>query len=56
MADFSSPLGDPMAYRVRDSLIALRAEQAGFIKIELTPSDEKEKQPALVHASQEETL
>jgi len=30
-----SPLGDPMAYRVRSSVIALRREQAGRIRIEL---------------------
>ena len=34
-AEISSPLGDPVAYRVRDSLIALREEQARNIKIEL---------------------
>jgi Fe2+ transport system protein FeoA len=33
-ADLSSPLGDPVAYRVRDALIALRSEQARNIKIE----------------------
>lgn len=55
-ADFSSPLGDPMAYRVRDSLIALRAEQAGCIKVELSPSEAEETQPSLAHAGQEETL
>jgi Fe2+ transport system protein FeoA len=27
-------MGDPMAYRVRDSLIALRSEQARHIQIE----------------------
>ncbi len=34
-AEMSSPMGDPVAYRVRDSLIALRKEQAHNIKIEL---------------------
>ena len=29
-----SPLGDPIAYRVRDSIIALRREQAQLIEIE----------------------
>lgn len=30
----SSPLGDPIAYRVRGSVIALRREQARLIEIE----------------------
>ena len=34
-AEMSSPMGDPVAYRVRDALIALRKEQARNIKIEL---------------------
>jgi len=34
-AEMSSPMGDPVAYRVRDSLIALRKDQARNIKIEL---------------------
>ena len=29
-----SPLGDPVAYRVRDSVVALRREQAQLIEIE----------------------
>ncbi len=33
-ADLSSPMGNPVAYRVRDALIALRSEQARNIKIE----------------------
>jgi DtxR family Mn-dependent transcriptional regulator len=33
-AEMRSPNGDPTAYRVRDALIALRAEQAEFIRIE----------------------
>lgn len=36
-AEFKSPLGDPIAYRVRDALIALRREQAQQIKIALIP-------------------
>jgi len=32
-AEFASPPGDPMAYRIRDTLIALRDEQAGLIHI-----------------------
>jgi len=34
-AEVSSPMGDPVAYRVRDSLIALRSEQARCIRVEL---------------------
>ncbi len=33
-AEMRSPNGDPTAYRIRDALIALRAEQAEFIRIE----------------------
>ncbi len=33
-AEMRSPNGDPTAYRIRDALIALRAEQADFIRIE----------------------
>jgi len=33
-AAFKSPLGDPVAYRVRESLIALRRQQAQQIEIE----------------------
>lgn len=29
-----SPLGDPVAYRIRNSVIALRSEQAALIEIE----------------------
>lgn len=29
-----SPLGDPVAYRVRNSVIALRSEQAVLIEVE----------------------
>ncbi|MCY7377367.1 MAG: ferrous iron transport protein A [Pyrinomonadaceae bacterium] len=31
-----SPLGDPIAYRVRSSVVALRTEQAELIEIEET--------------------
>jgi DtxR family Mn-dependent transcriptional regulator len=34
LAEFASPAGDPMAYRVRGALIALRNQQAGMIYIE----------------------
>jgi DtxR family Mn-dependent transcriptional regulator len=36
-ADMSSPGGDPIAYRVRGTLIALRREQAGLIRITTRP-------------------
>lgn len=32
-AEFTSPLGDPTAFRVRGALIALRQEQARLIEI-----------------------
>lgn len=32
-AEMTSPSGDPTAYRIRGSLIALRREQASFIQI-----------------------
>jgi Fe2+ transport system protein FeoA len=37
-AELVSPSGDPTAYRVRDTLIALRREQANTIKIERVSS------------------
>jgi Fe2+ transport system protein FeoA len=37
-AEMSSPLGDPVAYRVRGALVALRREQAQLICIEVSPS------------------
>ena len=36
-AEMRSPNGDPTAYRIRDALIALRAEQADLIRIERLP-------------------
>jgi DtxR family Mn-dependent transcriptional regulator len=36
-AEMRSPTGDPTAYRVRDALIALRAEQAELIRVERLP-------------------
>ena len=39
-AEISSPMGDPVAYRVRDTLIALRSEQARCIQVELLPEQE----------------
>lgn len=38
--DLSSPSGDPMAYRVRGALIALRHEQANMINISRDPNFE----------------
>jgi DtxR family Mn-dependent transcriptional regulator len=38
-AEFTSPPGDPMAYRIRDTLIALRDEQAGLIYITRTEKE-----------------
>lgn len=37
-AELRSPNGDPTAYRIRDALIALRAEQAELIRIERIPT------------------
>lgn len=39
-AEMRSPNGDPTAYRIRDAFIALRVEQARFIRIERLPSPE----------------
>jgi Fe2+ transport system protein FeoA len=36
-AEMQSPNGDPTAYRIRDALIALRAEQAEAIRIQRLP-------------------
>ena len=33
-AEFTSPAGDPVAYRVRGALIALRNQQADMIYVE----------------------
>jgi DtxR family transcriptional regulator, Mn-dependent transcriptional regulator len=37
-AELRSPSGDPTAYRVREALIALRAEQAQLIRVERVPA------------------
>ncbi|MBK8048075.1 MAG: ferrous iron transport protein A [Anaerolineales bacterium] len=37
-AELVSPSGDPTAFRIRDTLIALRREQAGLILIEPLPA------------------
>ncbi|GAB4309112.1 MAG: FeoA family protein [Phototrophicales bacterium] len=39
-AEMRSPLGDPVAYRVRGALIALRREQAQQIEIDLIEGEE----------------
>lgn len=36
-----SPLGDPVAYRVRGALVALRREQAALIEVSETCSGQK---------------
>lgn len=33
---FKSPLGDPIAYEVRDSLISLREEESKKIQVDIT--------------------
>jgi DtxR family Mn-dependent transcriptional regulator len=38
-AEMRSPSGDPMAYRIRGALIALRAQQARWIEVEPAPRD-----------------
>lgn len=42
-AEMQSPSGDPTAYRVKNSMIALRKEQASQIRVE-TMISEKKKQ------------
>jgi DtxR family Mn-dependent transcriptional regulator len=37
-AEMRSPNGDPTAYRIRDALIALRAEQAEVIRVQRLPA------------------
>jgi Fe2+ transport system protein FeoA len=38
-AEYASFLGDPMAFRVRGSLIALRREQAGHVFVRTSNGD-----------------
>jgi len=38
-AEFASPSGDPMAYRIRDALIALRDDQAKWILVSRTEKE-----------------
>ncbi len=40
-AELVSPIGDPIAFRVRDTLIALRREQACLIQIERLPAQKR---------------
>lgn len=35
----ASPLGDPIAYRVRSAVVALRTEQAELIEVEETKEE-----------------
>ena len=37
--ELTSPLGDPTAYLVRGTLVALRREQAARIEIEIVPEE-----------------
>jgi DtxR family Mn-dependent transcriptional regulator len=41
-AELPSAFGDPVAYRIRDALVALRAEQAGWIRIEQAEATDME--------------
>ena len=38
-AELRSPLGDPVAYRVRDAAIALRRDQARQVEITIKPKE-----------------
>jgi len=39
-AELRSPLGDPVAYRIRGALIALRQDQASEVEIELLEEEQ----------------
>ncbi len=39
-AEMSSPLGDPIAFRVRGALVALRLEQAALVHINAASTEE----------------
>jgi ferrous iron transport protein A len=43
--EMNSPLGDPVAYRVRGALVALRREQARLVLIADTPIEGENQQP-----------
>lgn len=38
-SEMTSPTGEPTAYRIRDSLIALRREQAQHVRVRMPPDD-----------------
>jgi Fe2+ transport system protein FeoA len=40
VVEMNSPMGDPVAYRVRGALVALRREQAQLVVIHDEPSEE----------------
>ena len=42
-AELQSPLRDPVAYRIRDAMIALRKEQARQIAIEFAPDENQDE-------------
>ncbi len=42
-AEFNSPGGDPMAFTIRHSLIALRKEQSDYITIEKISNQEQKE-------------
>ena len=42
-ADLVSPMGDPTAYRIRESLIALRKDQAKLVVVERQTEDTREE-------------
>jgi ferrous iron transport protein A len=44
-AEMNSPLGDPVAYRVRGALVALRREQARLVLITDTPIEGENQRP-----------
>jgi Fe2+ transport system protein FeoA len=41
-AEMRSPLGDPVAYRVRGAMVALRREQAQLVDLEADRTEENE--------------
>jgi ferrous iron transport protein A len=45
VVEMNSPLGDPVAYRVRGALVALRREQARLVLIADTPIKGENQQP-----------
>lgn len=45
-AEFSSAFGDPVAYRIRGALVALRAEQASWVRLEHVERDRSDVEGA----------